>query len=248
MLELLERGWNVSLISATRGEEGEIAEGVAATKENLGSFREGELRNAMRVLGVEDIRFLDYRDSGMAGAATNHSAAAFMRAPVDEVGGKVLAIMDELEPELMIGFGPEGVYLHPDHIAIHLGMMRAIDMAAAGNGHPQPGAVLYTSPPREWFVELWGIEGNPFAQMPFEEVERMGVPASELTHTVDAQSKDRQIREALMCHASQFGTGDPFEWLPSHLEEQFVRYNLFRRASLPWGDNATLPEFFNPLH
>src|ERR687883_431231 len=66
-----QAGCRVTLVCATRGEEGEIAEPGLATPANLGAVREEELGAACVLLGVEDLRFLDYRDSGMAGAAAN---------------------------------------------------------------------------------------------------------------------------------------------------------------------------------
>ena len=53
------------LVCATRGEVGEIADPTLATPENLGEVREGEMRAAAEVLGVHNLWFLDYRDSGM---------------------------------------------------------------------------------------------------------------------------------------------------------------------------------------
>ncbi len=248
MLALKDTGSHVAVVSATRGEEGEIAEGVPATRESLGEFREGELRAAMEVLGVEDIRFLDYRDSGMDGTDTNNAADAFMRVPVDEVGRRMLAVIDEFRPDLVIGFGPEGVYLHPDHIAAHKGVFKALELTDREAGHHRPDALLYATPPREWFVELGTIEGNPFAEMPPEFLAKMGVPADELTHVVDVHAYKDRILEALMCHASQFGAGDPFDWLPPHLEEKFVRYNHYKRAELPWGADVNLPDIFSRLN
>ena len=63
------RGVDVRLITATLGEEGEIRQEGAATRETLGSVRRVELARAVRVLGVKDHIVLHYRDSGMAGTA-----------------------------------------------------------------------------------------------------------------------------------------------------------------------------------
>ena len=62
-------GTRVVLACATRGEVGEIGDPALARREILGAAREAELRCAARRLGVHEIRFLGYRDSGMAGAA-----------------------------------------------------------------------------------------------------------------------------------------------------------------------------------
>src|SRR5947207_13407698 len=68
------------LVCATRGEVGEIADPALATPENLGQVREGEMRAAAEVLGVHNLWFLDYRDSGMAGTPENADPSAFAQA------------------------------------------------------------------------------------------------------------------------------------------------------------------------
>ena len=75
----------VTLVCATRGEEGEIAAGTAATPENLGQVREEELRCAAETLGIDEVILLDYRDSGMEGTPENQNPRAFMNAPAEEV-------------------------------------------------------------------------------------------------------------------------------------------------------------------
>src|SRR5947207_13996528 len=85
-------GWRVTAICATRGEVGEIAPGTDATPATLGAVREQELRAACAALGVTDVRFLGYRDSGMDGTPENKAARAHINAPDEEVVGKLAAI------------------------------------------------------------------------------------------------------------------------------------------------------------
>jgi len=80
LAQFVAGGAAVCVVSATRGEVGEIAEGVDATPDNLGEVRARELRNAMRELGVDDVQFLGYRDSGMAGTADNTHPKALAQA------------------------------------------------------------------------------------------------------------------------------------------------------------------------
>src|SRR5687768_16277194 len=80
MARLIDDGPAVTVVCAPRGEVGEISDPALATPETLGEVREQELRNAMRELGVEDVRFLDYRDSGMAGTPENEDTRAFIQA------------------------------------------------------------------------------------------------------------------------------------------------------------------------
>ena len=68
---LASRGAKITLICATSGEVGEISDPALATPETLGEVRREELRRAMAVTGIKDVRFLHYRDSGMAGTEDN---------------------------------------------------------------------------------------------------------------------------------------------------------------------------------
>src|SRR5919109_2517390 len=78
------------LIYATRGEVGEIADPVLATPENLGEVREGEMRAAAEVLGVHNLWFLGYRDSGTAGTPESQDPRSFAQASAARVVGKLV--------------------------------------------------------------------------------------------------------------------------------------------------------------
>src|SRR6266699_1585628 len=79
LLKYGKEGVTTGLVYATRGEVGEIADPMLATPENVGQVREGEMRAAAEVLGVNKLWCLDYRDSGMAGTADNNDARAFVQ-------------------------------------------------------------------------------------------------------------------------------------------------------------------------
>ncbi len=86
------QGVRVVLACATRGEAGQISDPSLATPENLGRVREEELRCAARALGVREVIFLGYRDSGMAGDRRNADPRAYVseQTPPPLVVGKVL--------------------------------------------------------------------------------------------------------------------------------------------------------------
>src|SRR5881394_1130322 len=96
------RGVPVTMLCATRGEVGEIAPDTGATRETLGEFRERELRDACRLLGVDDVRFLDHRDSGMEGTPENEDPRSFARAEPERVAGEILAVMEDVRPKVVV--------------------------------------------------------------------------------------------------------------------------------------------------
>ncbi|MCL4489296.1 MAG: PIG-L family deacetylase [Chloroflexi bacterium] len=103
---LAQRGVRLYLLTATRGEAGSRGNPPLCTPDELPAVRERELRCACAALGVEPPRLLDYRD-GHVGAGDP-----------EQLVERILQVVDEVRPQVMLTFGPEGLSGHPDHIAI----------------------------------------------------------------------------------------------------------------------------------
>ena len=135
MAQMVEDGVAVTLITCTRGEEGEVlvpelAHLASNAEDKLGIHRITELANAMKELGVKDHRFLgNYRDSGMMGTLQNEHPNCFWRADVEEAAKNLAAIIDEVKPQVMVTYDENGGYGHPDHIQTHRVAMRASEIA-----------------------------------------------------------------------------------------------------------------------
>jgi LmbE family N-acetylglucosaminyl deacetylase len=99
-------GTSIAVVCATRGEAGQIRDATTAVRRTLGRVREGELRHACAHLGVSQVTVLDYAD-GALGAVEQDALAAHV--------GTLLA---DADPDVIITFGDDGAYGHPDHIAI----------------------------------------------------------------------------------------------------------------------------------
>ncbi|GAB3871615.1 N-acetyl-1-D-myo-inositol-2-amino-2-deoxy-alpha-D -glucopyranoside deacetylase [Kibdelosporangium lantanae] len=121
-------GAHVTLVTCTLGEEGEIIpDGLAllaaSESDQLGGYRNGELRAACAALGVADHRYLGgigrWRDSGMAGVESNSNPRAFVQGSLDEQTEQLLAVMRDAKPDVVVTYGPDGGYGHPDHIRAH---------------------------------------------------------------------------------------------------------------------------------
>ncbi len=135
MAQMVEDGVAVTLVTCTRGEEGEVlvpdlAHLASHANDDLGPHRVIELANAMKELGVKDHRFLgEYRDSGMMGTPQNENENCFWKADVDEAAKKLALIIDEIKPQVMVTYDEIGGYGHPDHIQAHRVAMRAAELA-----------------------------------------------------------------------------------------------------------------------
>jgi N-acetyl-1-D-myo-inositol-2-amino-2-deoxy-alpha-D-glucopyranoside deacetylase len=134
------RGAGVTLVTCTRGEEGEVlvpalAHLAASQNDELGEYRVGELSRAMLHLGVTDHLFLGaphnrYRDSGMMGTAPNERSDSFWQADADQVTAQLVEIIRDRKPQVLITYDENGGYGHPDHIKAHRIAMRAAELAA----------------------------------------------------------------------------------------------------------------------
>jgi N-acetyl-1-D-myo-inositol-2-amino-2-deoxy-alpha-D-glucopyranoside deacetylase len=129
------RGAQVTLITCTRGEEGEVlipelSHLASSRDDGLGAHREIELTNAMRALGVRDHRFLgSFRDSGMMGMETNNRPDVFWQADLDTAAQLLVSVIEEIKPHILITYDEIGGYGHPDHIKAHLVAMRATELS-----------------------------------------------------------------------------------------------------------------------
>ena len=139
---LVDRGAEVIVLTCTRGERGEVIpqdlHHLEGSLDELGSVREGELAEALAVLGVTDHRMLGnsnarwtgraprrYLDSGMrwapsgATALDELDARSLCAAEVGEVAADIAAVIIELEPDVVVSYDVDGGYGHPDHVRAH---------------------------------------------------------------------------------------------------------------------------------
>jgi N-acetyl-1-D-myo-inositol-2-amino-2-deoxy-alpha-D-glucopyranoside deacetylase len=128
MAKYVAEGAQVTLVTCTLGEEGEVlvpalASLASTIDDELGPHRETELAAAMGELGVTDHRFLGgagrWRDSGMMGTPTNERPDCFWRADLLEAASELVAVIREVRPQVLVTYDTFGGYGHPDHIQAH---------------------------------------------------------------------------------------------------------------------------------
>ena len=211
------RGAEVYLACATRGEVGTVDEEHMQGFNSIAELREGELRCAAEHLGLKDVFFLDYRDSGMPGSEDNKHPNAQVNRPVEEVAARVVRYMREVQPDVVLTFDPIGGYRHPDHIQIHNATVLAFEKAADASFHPeagapfQPGALYFHTIPRGLFkfgvrlLKLFGKDPRKWGRNGDIDL----VSLAEVDFPVHARIDYRSVAErkiqASACHASQGG-------------------------------------------
>ena len=231
---LVARGAHVTLVCATNGDVGEISDPSLATPETLAQVRKRELRNAMDVTGVRDVRFLDYRDSGMAGTPENEHPDSLHQADAGSVAQQLMEIIREVGPDVVITHDPSGGYGHPDHRAMCRHTTEAFRQTflwEAGPGQSeyredngkQP-LLYYVCFPRSNFQRMWRqmVELDitpPFAS---QDIDLVGTPDEEVTTIIDvAEYVDTKI-ESLACHQTQIDPNGPFAQLPEEMNREIM--------------------------
>jgi LmbE family N-acetylglucosaminyl deacetylase len=233
-------GSRVVLVCATRGEVGEISDPALATSETLADVREGELRCATRAIGIEDPIFLGYRDSGMIGTDDNQHPDAFMNAERAEVVSRLVGIIREVRPSVVITFDETGGYGHPDHIAIWRHTLAAVEAAAKAGvesdaGEPwQVDRIVYAVFSWQFFTqlrELLASQGEDTSELDEFAERGLGFPDDRIHAAIDvAAFVDRKLA-AFECHKTQFG-GDNFFTRIS--EQDMRRLNGTEYFSFGW--------------
>lgn len=134
-----EQGVEVYLVCATRGEVGEVDAEFKQKIKSPSCLRTQELRCAAQVLGLHELHFLNYRDSGMPGSEANHHPRALAAQPVEQVAKEVAHLIRKIQPNVVLTFDPIGGYRHPDHIAIQQATVMAFNLAGDAEYHDTEG-------------------------------------------------------------------------------------------------------------
>lgn len=247
MAQYVDAGVDVTLVTCTLGEEGEILvpglEHLASDKEDrLGEHRQGELAEAMRILGVRDYRLLGgagrYRDSGMVGTLANDREGAFWRADLLEATTHLVQVIREIRPQVLVTYDDFGGYGHPDHIQAHRVAMYAVVLAAAATYRPDLGEawdvtkIYWTAFPRSIVRE--GIEKlraagetTGFAEMDPDDIP-FAIDDALVTTAVHAPDYLARKLDALRAHATQVTVDGGFFALADNVGAEAFGTEYFR--------------------
>lgn len=270
MAGYVDRGVQVTLVTCTLGEEGEVllddkTHLAADAEDRLGEHRYEELKAAMEVLGVTDWRLLGephkYRDSGMVGTPANDRPDSFWRADLLGAASDLVAVIREVRPQVAVTYDDFGGYGHPDHIQAHRVLTYAIFLAAVPSFRPDLGEpwrvqkVYWTAMPkgmmRAGILALREAgEDTGFAAMDPDNLP-FGIDDDLVTTAVDhSEQLDRKMT-ALAQHASQVQTDGGFFALSNNLGSKGMGTEYFRIAAgelaPPFDANGRETDLFNGI-
>ncbi len=237
-------GVETYVLTATRGEYGWYGpESDNPGPEALGKIREAELRQAVKVLGVREHHFLDYIDGHVD------------QADPKEAIGRIVGHLRRVKPQVVITWGPDGGYGHPDHIATGqfttAAVVQAADSTYVDSDQLPPHRVLklYFMTQCQQLVDLYQqIFGE--LVMPVDGVERRMVVTSdwEITTRLDTAKYWRTVWEAICCHETQMPAyGKIGNFSDEFQESLWGCQNFYRAFSFVNGGRAVEYDLFEGL-
>lgn len=237
-------GIETHLVCATRGERGWFdSEGPDPGWEGVARIREAELRCAAESLGIHEVSFLDYIDGDVD------------QANPAEVIAKIVALVRRIRPHVVVTFGPDGNYGHPDHIALSQFTSAALVCAAdasyrdSENQSPHRVAKLYYMVDS---LEVVGAGKEAFGgiSMEVDGVTRhhVGWEDWQITTRLDNRAHMAPMQKAIQCHKSQLpGYGPIATWSLNKLGTVFGIGNFYRAFSLVNGGRKVETDLFEGL-
>lgn len=260
MASYVARGVQVTLVTCTRGEEGEIlvpelAHLASDKSDGLGIHRETELADAMRELGVTDFRFLGapdrkWRDSGMMGTAPNERPDVFWQADVTDAATQLLQVIMDVRPHVMITYDTNGGYGHPDHIQAHRVAMKAAEMAREAGWEIQK--IYWNTIPisviEEGIAAMKGT-GSEFFGVEKAEDFPFAQPDHLVTTLIQADEFVPQKMAAMRAHPTQISVDGPFFALSNNLGLQVWGREFYQlvygEKSPPFDDDGRERDLFS---
>ena len=242
------QGVDVFLVTATRGDAGRFrghraGEPEHPGREALATIREAELRSAAEALGVRDVALLGYRDQQLDAADPREAIA------------RIVDQLRQHRPEVVVTFGPDGAYGHPDHVAIAqlttAAVMAAADSRFASDGKdegagPHSVSKLYYL---AWPDSMWSAYQAAVQTLSttVDGVERHATPWPDwaITTTIDTTEVWPAVWRAVSCHESQLAAYEPLAKLPpEHHSALWGRQSFYRAMSLVNGGRARETDLF----
>ena len=259
---LADRGIRTANVTCTDGQLATIYDPTmdeAEARPRLGEIRREELRAAAAILGIGDVRFLGYHDSGMQGEPSNREPHAFFQQDLGSVVGRLVEVIRDFRPDVVVTYDANGAYGHPDHVQAHRATLLAVEAARLKVLYPEAGEpwtvrkVYYTVMPRSFlrkavdFARQAGLP-SPFGDVDVDDLSFVA-DDERVTTRIDCAAGTRRKREALRAHRSQIPDDFPLLALPEevaaeHFSEECYELVLSRvPTSLPETDLfAGIPE------
>lgn len=237
-----DEGVDVHIAIATDGVAGSVIPGYEHTLAELAAVRRRELDEAIGVLGAT-LHTFGYRDSGYIGDPANKHPEAFINADDGEATGRVVALIRQIRPQVVITHDETGGYYHPDHIHCWKITTAAFHMAGDPTQYPDIGPAPY-EPQRLYYtgfsnrmvkvftliMRLRGQDPKRAGRNKDIDWTRIGLDPRRLNAHVDYRRYWDVKRAAGAAHASQGGGMSRNRLLPEPFQRRFMATETYIRA------------------
>jgi LmbE family N-acetylglucosaminyl deacetylase len=203
-------GVRTVVVTCTNGECGDAPGGVKPGEPGhdpaaVAATRRAELEESCRILGVERLELLGFRDSGMAGWPQNDHPEAFSRLAVRAAVERLVPLLERYRPDVVVTYDADGFYGHPDHVQAHRVTVAALGAVASPARLFCP---VIPSSARRRFLELVASDagqelGDEIAEQPEVQFRSMDYPDDDLAAAVDCRLSAKTAFAALAAHQSQ---------------------------------------------
>lgn len=228
-----DEGIRTVVVTCTNGEFGDGPSGIKPGEDghdtaDVAQTRLAELRESCKHLGVTELETLGYHDSGMPDWEYRNSPEAFCNVPLDQVIGRVSALIEQYRPAIVITYDPDGAYQHPDHVHAARAAIGAVEATGI------PAKLYLIAMRRSGFQKIQqalreaGEEVEDWV-ITEEEAQSMRESEARITTTVDIRPVLDRKRAALLTHASQINDSW-FSKIPPQVAEEVFGEETFIRA------------------
>lgn len=238
-------GIRTVVVTCTNGEfgdaPGQVKPGSDGHDEQVvAQLRLSELRESCKILGVTDLELLGYHDSGMPDWDYRNRPDAFCNIPQELVAARIVSLIEQYRPQVVVSYDPMGAYQHPDHVHA------AQAAAAASAASPIPAKFYQIAMRRSGWRKVRdamiaaGEDVAEWEETP-EDLEKMELEEQRITTTIDISDVLALKREALLSHASQIADSW-FSKIPADIaaevfgQESFIRVTDRSGAPVPEAD------------
>jgi LmbE family N-acetylglucosaminyl deacetylase len=254
-----DQGVRTVLVTCTNGECGDALDGAKPDADHhdgdeVAKIRATELDNAVKILGIDRLERLGYRDSGMKGWPQNDDPESFWATPVEDAAKRLAAILLEERPQVVMTYNAYGFYGHPDHIQAHRVTMAALELldyepTLYFNAIPDSVMAIMSA---RWEQEerekreadaAKGIVRAPESEESDEDRIAMGTPDELVDVAVDVSSVNDAKFDALAAHHSQIA--ESF-WMKMGRDQfkEAMRTEWFVRVTNPTGVTGPANDIF----
>ena len=251
-------GVDVHIAIATDGAAGSVVAEFEEQREKLAAVRAVELETAVSILGAT-LHTLGYRDSGYINDPANEHPEAFIQSDDYEAVGKVVKLIREIRPQVIVTHDETGGYFHPDHIQCWKITTAAFNAAADADQYPelglppyQPQRMYFSVFPNTWvrfFVFLTRLRGQDPTKIGRNkdiDMTKLGVDPKQVHAKIDYRRYWEQKKEASAAHASQGGGGNSSRRLPEWLQKRILARDTFMKG-YPSPNGKVETDFFAGL-